>query len=274
VKELRTVYRGFTAKEGFDARHPENWSAARRRQVQMYGARLHKLKSARYVLERPKTNAQREALQRHTGQLNPRQKVYVIHPSVDPIKAKVEYIFEPAQPLPFHQIKPAQLRVRLVQPTAGGVMYDIDYLFREILGYQPGELDRHGRLPGDPWADIIRATRILMKHMPDQIEVSPGVWKDAMYTLMSQAQGPVASPVYKKELLETLQEWGDQYAKSFVGILIGWRLQGDRQTAAMAPDSEYNERQRRRGLYRQIHREDALAARRLPKRNRKPRGHK
>jgi hypothetical protein len=143
--------------------------------------------------------------------------------------------------------------------------YDRDYLFREILGYQPGELDRRGRLPGDPWADIIRATRTLMKVMPDQVEVSPGVFKEAMYTLMSQSHGPVSSPVYKRFMIQTLQEWGESYANSFVGILIGWRLQGDRLSAAMAPDSEYNTRQERRELHRQAQHAEALASRRISK---------
>jgi hypothetical protein len=127
---------------------------------------------------------------------------------------------------------------------------DRDYLFQEMLGFQPYR-----------WEDFIRALRMLLPLLPDKTPTG----KDALYTLLSREHGPISAPVPKPFLLQVMLEWSEAYANEFAGTLIGVRYQGDRWQAAMGPQSELNQRERRRMLYRRIKQQDARDARKVKK---------
>lgn len=256
IQQLRSVYRGFTARDGFDARYPQNWSAKQHTQVMEYGARLHALMSAQHLIVRPRNKAEEKALRIHTQQHVARQKAFVIHTS-DPLKARVHYSTQPSRLMPFFAPPiGGGLRVEMVREHQDGklVLVDRDYLFQEMLGFQPYT-----------WGQFLRALRMLLPLLPDKTPSG----RDALYTLLSREHGPISAPVLKQFLIETLVEWSESYSNSFAGTLIGVRYQGDRWQAAMGPRSEYNQRQARRTLYKRIKQQDAAEARRLPRRRKK-----
>ncbi len=252
IQQLRSVYRGFSPKDGFDARYPQNWTAHQHSQVMAYGARLHSLMSAQHVIVRPRTKAEEKALRIHTQQKVPRQKAFVIHTS-KPLVAAVHYVTQPEKKMPFFAPPiGGGLRVEMVQSYQDGalVLTDRDYLFEEMLGFQPYNPD-----------DFIYALRMLLPLLPDKTPTG----KEAMYTLLSREHGPIGTPVFKEFLIETLLDWLEVYEDEFAATLIGVRYQGDRWTAAMSPQSEYNQRQERRALYRKIREQDARDARKVTK---------
>lgn len=247
---MRSVYRGFGAADGFDARYPQNWTTAQHQEVMEYGARLHSLMSGQYVIVRPRTKAEERALRVHTQQWVARQKAFVVHTS-KPLIAQVHYVTQPEKQMPFGARSiGGGLRVEMVQTYQDGklVLADRDYLFEEMLGFQPYD-----------WRDFLYALRMLLPLLPDKTPTG----KDAMYTLLSREHGPIGSPVLKHFLLQVLQEWAETYEDEFGATLIGVRYQGDRWVAAMSPASEYNKRQERRVLYRKIRAADAQEARKI-----------
>jgi hypothetical protein len=252
IAQLRVVYRGFDAKSGFDARYPQNWTARQHQEVQAYGVRLHSLMGTQHLIVRPRTKAEEKALRVHTQQKVARQKAFVIHTS-KPLKAEVHFVTQPMRRMPFFAPPiGGGLRVEMVATYQGGelVLTDRDYLFEEMLGFQPIR-----------WEDFITALRMLLPLLPDKTPTGKG----ALYTLLSREHGPISSPVLKEFLLEEMQRWAEAYSNDFAGTLIGVRYQGDRWTAAMSPQSEYNKRQERRTLYRKIREEDAREARKISK---------
>jgi hypothetical protein len=278
VQELRQIFTGFEAKDGYDARHPENWSLARAAKVKRYGVRLHNLKSVPYVITRPRSQAQREALLRHVAQPWPNQKAFIVH-TPHPINTVVDYVLEPeislpvfAVSLPLIRKRAAQLRVQLVKQIHGGESITQDFLFREVLGYQPGLTYRPGR---NPWEDIIEATRMMLPYMPSQtMSARTGQMEEAWYTIISMPHDSIGASMRKSEILNLLQDDYAHYNQSFVALILGFRYQGDRWKAAMSPKSEMNERERRKALYRKIHREDLNAMRRMDQRFKKKRARK
>lgn len=217
-----------------------------------YGARLHSLMSAQHLIVRPRTKAEEKALRIHTQQKVPRQKAFVIHTS-KPLVAQVHFVTQPEKKMPFFAAPiGGGLRVEMVQTYQDGelVLTDRDYLFEEVLGFQPYR-----------WEDFIYALQMLLPLLPDTTPTG----KPAMYTLLSREHGPISVPVLKEFLIEVLQEWAEKYEDEFAGTLIGVRYQGDRWVAAMSPTSEYNTRQERRSLYRKIRVQDARDARKVIK---------
>lgn len=221
-----------------------------------FGARLHSFMSTQHVIVRPRTKAEERALRIHTQQKVPRQKAFVIHTS-KPMKAEVHYVTQPERLMPFNAPPiGGGLRVEMVQRYQDGklVLADRDYLFAEMLGYQPIR-----------WGDFIRALLMLLPLLPDKTPMG----KDAMYTLLSREHGPIGSPVLKQFLIESMQEWSEAYANEFAATLIGVRYQGDRWEAAMSPESEVNMRERRRQIYKKIREQDARDARKVIRPTRK-----
>lgn len=235
------MFSGFEARNGFDTRHPENWDMRKRRRVEKYGYILHSLTSTQHFIARPRTKAQREALRVRTGQLSPNQKAFVIH---DIPSARVRYI----------KGKRKKLLIDIVREVKGGEVFVRDFIFTELLGFQPLT-----------WEKMVDAMRDMLPFLPDTIPGSAaveGASEEPWFVLLSQPHGPISAPVRKSMLLQRMQQWGSEYSNAFSGILIGVRLTGSRWDAAMAPNSEYNERQRRRLVYKQIQKEHLNAIRR------------
>jgi hypothetical protein len=277
VQELRKIFSGFEAKNGFDVRHPENWSAGRVAKARRYGIRMRQLKSSPHIIVRPRTQAQREALLRHVAQPWPNQKAFIVH-TPHPIGTVVDYVYEPERRFPFNVVVPARLRVQLSKEIHGGTHMTQDFLFREILGYQPGlpgpgGMYRKGR---NPWDDMIRATRALLPHMPKTtMSARTGEEEEAWYTFISMPHDSIGASIRYSEILNKLQEDFSQYRESFAGLILGFRYQGDRWKAAMSPQSEMNQRDKTRVLYKKIRAEDLKAMRRMDARfKRKPKKHR
>lgn len=252
VKALRQVFVGFEAKDGFDARRPERWSGARVAKAKRYGIRLRNLQAAPHVIVRPRTQEQRVALLRHVAQPWPNMKAFIIH-TPHPKGTRVRYVKEPQRLLPFHVTKPAQLRVQLVKKIRGGSQMTQDFLFREILGYQPGLSGPGGRFKKgrNPWADMLYATRMLLPYMPSwSMNAQTRKKEEAWYTVISMPHDSIGASIRKSEILNTLREWSEQYLGSFAGLILGFRFQGTRWKAAMSPRSEMNQRERWRMIYK------------------------
>lgn len=261
VKALRKIFTGFEAKDGFDARHPENWSAARVAKARRYGVRLHNLQSSPHVIVRPRSTAQREALLRHVAQPWPNLKAFVVH-TPHPANTQVEYVREPPRLLPFHVTLPGRVRVQLVKKIRGGAQLTRDYLFREILGYQPGLSGPGGRFRKgrNPWEDMIHATRLMLPYMPDTaISAQTGKPEEAWYTFVSMPHDSIGAAIRKSDLLSVLRSDYSRYSEGFAGLILGFRYQGSRWKAAMSPRSEMNQRDRWKQHYKQ-EREDTLKA--------------
>lgn len=280
VQELRKIFRGFEARQGFDVRHPENWSAARVAKARRYGLRMRQLKSTPHVIARPRTQAQRDALMKHVAQPWPNQKAFIVH-TPHPINTVVDYVLEPAVSIPvyaaaltFVRQRPAQLRVQLVKQIHGGESLTQDFLFREILGYQPGLVGPGGtyRVGQNPWEDMVRATRALLPFMPKTtMSARTGEQEEAWYTFISMPHDSIGAAIRYSEIVNSLQFDFSRYSDSFAGLILGFRYQGDRWKAAMSPQSEMNQRDKTRALYKKIREEDIKAMRRMDERfKRKP----
>ena len=258
IHQLRSVYTGFTSKDGFDARHPQNWTAHQHDQVIEFGSRLHSLISTQHMIVKPRTKAEARALRMHTQQLHPRQKFFVIH-TTKPLRAEVFYTPQPERLMPFFAPPiGGGLRVEIVERYQDGKLelVDRDYLFYEMLGYQPLK-----------WDEFVLALRMLLPFLPDKTDTD----KEAYYTLLSKEHGPISSPAPKSMLMEKLLEWAEEYSNEFAATLIGVRYQGDRYAAAMSETSEYNQRQRRRQLFRRMREQDRKDAQRLRQPKPRPR---
>lgn len=228
IKELRRVYKGFEASEGYDATRTETWSAQRRRQVQDYGGRVHNLKSTQHVIVSARTAQQHRALRLKTGQLSPRQKAYVIHVPA-PESTRVRFVRE-------RGVK--GVRAEIVRKVTDGEVFIREYLFREVTGSQP---------------QTFKAMRSAMAKMLSRLP-STVAGEEAYYTLLSEPHGPISTPVPKSMLLEKFQDWHDEYGtaayirlghEDFAEQVIGVRLMGTRTEAF----TEANERLDRRARY-------------------------
>lgn len=241
LRTVRRLFSGFEASDGYDGRYPRNWSMQRRRSVERFAYQANTLLSTPGLLIKPRSQRERDALEKHTGQLHPRQIRFVVHVPA-PQKMRVRFVRDRAR-VPFMgaaALRLKTLRVETVEKVTGGEMYTRDYLFREILGYQPVV-----------WEDFIYALIRLLPYLPDRTPSG----EEATYTLLSQPHGPISSPVLKSLLLEEMQRWAEEYADDFPGLLVGVRYQGDTFRSYMSPGSEYNERQRIRSVFQKIKKE-------------------
>lgn len=238
---MRQFFSGFESRDGYDARYPGNWSMQRRRQVEYFAYQANALLSTPSLIVKPRNARERRALEKHTGQIHPRQIRFAVHVPA-PLRMRVRFVRDRAR-VPFMgaaALLQKRLRVEVVDKVVNGELYTRDYLFREILGYQPVV-----------WDEFIEALIGLLPYLPDYTPSG----EDATYTLLSQPHGPISSPKLKKLLLNEMQRWMQEYSNDLSGLLIGVRYQGDTFTSYMSLKSEYNERQRIRTVFRKIKKE-------------------
>lgn len=267
LKLARQFYSGFSASDGYDARRLRHWPDARVAELKRFIAEARRLTSGEYhelyTLQRPRTADQRSALILHSGLISPDetkhpQRAWPIYANTR--KVKVRYIKErvpvgAAMGRPIY-IERLRAEIRRQVGKTGSVLVHRDYLFREVLGFQPGidsttpEGMRVGRLLGtmDPWQQMRKAMRLLLPHLPDYTPRGD----EAHYRLLSD-RGPVGTAVPKHMLLDRMETWGEEYGDSqgFVGSLIGTRYVGDEFAAISGPRSVDKLAQERRARYQE-----------------------
>lgn len=275
LKTVRALYSGFEASAGFDLRKLQRWPESRFKTFERFANLATRLTTGEfhsiYTLARPRTAAQRQALFLHTSQVSPDQrhhpqKAWVIYANVR--NARVRYVEEevPVGAAMGRPIVQKRLRAEIIQPVRGGVLLHRDYLFREVLGFQPGtesteaEGLRVGRILGtfDPWQQMIKAMEILVRWIPDRTPQG----NEAYYRLLS-VRGPIGTSVPKHRLVSRMIDWGEEYDPNFAEQLIGVRYQGDEFKAVRGAESLDAKSERRRAQYRRWAYEERLARARV-----------
>lgn len=267
IKLVRQLYSGFSAEDGYDVRRLRHWPDSRIKELQGFIAQARRLTSGEYhelyTLHRPRTPDQRSALILHSGLISPDerkhpQRAWPIYANTK--KVKVRYIKErvPIGAAMGRPIYLERLRAEIRRPVGekGSVLVHRDYLFREMLGFQPGidsttlEGLRVGRLlkTMDPWQQMRKAMRMLVPLLPDYTPQG----HEAYYRLLSD-RGPIGTSVPKHMLIDRMDMWGEEYgdAGGFVGSLIGVRYVGDELKAVSGPKSVDKRAEQRRTRYQE-----------------------
>lgn len=279
AKLVRQLYSGFSAEDGYDVRRIRHWPDARVKELQSFIAQARRLTSGEYhefyTLHRPRTPDQRSALILHSGLTSPDetkhpQRAWPIYANTK--KVKIRYIKERV-PTGFAMGRPLyieRLRAEVRRPVGdkGSVLVHRDYLFREVLGFQPGidsttpEGLRVGRIlkTMDPWAQMRAAMRLLLPYLPDYTPRGD----EAHYRLLSD-RGPVGTSVPKHMLMDRMDTWAEEYgdADGFVGMLIGVRYVGDEFAAISGPKSVDKTAQQRKARYQEYTRSRGKARSRI-----------
>jgi hypothetical protein len=272
LKTARRLYAGLTPARGFDARSLKHWPNARVEVLSQLITSAHRLTAGEfhelYTVVYPRTADQVAALQLHTTQVSPDprypQKGWVVHANVR--GARVRYIPErvvigAAMGRPIYE---ERLRAEVVRPVKGGVLLHRDYLFREVLGFQPGadSTTAEGKRLGamlksfDPWVQMVHAMRLLMKRIPKRTSTG----EEAYYRLLTD-RGPTGTSVPAHMLIERMQRWSERYDKSFVEFLIGVRYTGSEFKARIQGRKTIERRQRYERLQKQLRLERSRIAR-------------
>lgn len=206
---LRDIFKGFTAREGFDLRHPERWTKGMHDKVQGLAKYLHNLTSQPFKVVTPKTLAQRKTLRHFTAQEDPQQRAYVVHVPSPLYRVKLR-----------KEKKKKTVGLSLETPARFGGFGKLKYfLFRDYTA--------NGQPPVLP-EDFYEATRRMQEQLPD--------W--AYMSIWSQPHGIISSPQPRNSMVRKLQEWfttGDSFGGEKFGvaqdILLGWVLQGTEEDA-------------------------------------------
>lgn len=258
--------------------------------IRLYNA--YTSRADKFIVVRPKSKAEADALYRHTTESFPEgkhsQKAWIVH-SEQPGTARVRYLKAPVQ-VGWKKAKKGYerdigpgLRVELVHDVRGGQLIDRDYIFKEVLGFQPGiDFTRATflaaerlRLPADPWEQIRVAIEMLMDVLPDKTPRG----HDAYYKILTLRHGPIGASVPKEMLVGELIRYGQTYAKGFAEAIIGVRYMGSEWQAVSPSNAKNADRQQdiRRAHYRKLAYQERLARMRQSRqsrKSRKPRKHK
>lgn len=245
LKKVRAIYAGFGAAQGYDLRYLRHWPDARVQELLRYVQRVNRLTSGEsyeiHQVVRPRTAAQRQALRLHTSQVSideerHPQRGFVIYRN-EVVPARVRYVEEEvleAAPMG-RPVRRRRLRVEIREAVKGNARLVRNYLFREVLGFQPG-LDsasseglRIGQMLGtfNPWDQMVIAMRRLVPRLPAYAPSGD----EAQYRLLTD-RGPIGSRVPRHMLVDEMQRWGEEYdSATFVGTLIGVRSLGMEEQA-------------------------------------------
>lgn len=264
IKLVRKLYSNFDASHGFDLRYIERWPASRIQTARRFMGEAQRLTRGEYhelyTLARPRNVAQRQALRLHTGLQSPDESHHPQHAwpiYANTRRVKVRYVPERvliAAPMG-RPIYEERLRAEIRRSVPGGILVHRDYLFREVLGFQPGlestspEGMRAGQRLGtfDPWEQMVLAMQLLVKVIPDRTPNG----NEAHYRLISD-RGPIGTSVPKHMLVDRMQTWGEDYNVRYAGLLLGVRYQGDEFKAIHGPQSLDKKAQDRRARYAEL----------------------
>lgn len=278
IKLVRQFYGGFDPRDGYDLRHVRHWTDERVEVLGRFIGQANRLVSGEfhelYTLHRPRSPGQRRALVLHTGLSSPDedrhpQRAWPIYANTREVELR--YVKETVPKLGVPRmagLAPTEerLRVEVRRPVKGGALVHRDYLFREVLGFQPGlesttpEGLRAAQVLGTtvPWQQMVLAMRMLLPRLPDRTPKGNEVY----YRLLSD-RGPIGTSAPKHMLVERMQEWGEDYNQRFVAMLIGVRYQGDEFEAVRGPKSLDAKSERRRARYAELARERQRARGRI-----------
>lgn len=131
------------------------------------------------------------------------------------------------------------LRVELQRQVKGGQVTERNYIFQEILGWQPGlevEPTIAGAkllgIPVDPWEQMVFALKELIDHILPALSPSG---QEPSYSLLTHTHGPIGQPVPLSGLLEEARRYSRTYGvnretgerdPSFADTIIGVRYMG------------------------------------------------
>jgi hypothetical protein len=294
LRNVRRVFQGFDAKSGFSLKDMKRWPHARMVEAQHY-IRLYNAytsRRSRFVITRPRGNAEKEALQRFTFETFPEgkhgQKAWIVHTD-SPDTAEIQYQRMPVQTgwrrvrkgrkFIYERIIEEGLRVKVVHNVRGGKLIDQDWLFKEVLGFQPGIdftkralITRHElQLSADPYEQMRAAILMMIDMLPD---TTPN-GKEAYYKILTAQHGPIGASQPKSRLLEEfmryIETYGSQARESealrikrglstFAESIIGVRYMGSEWSAinqdARMERSALRERKERQELRRERRRKD------------------
>lgn len=289
LKRVRKIYAGFDAKDGFDIKRLDRLPLERREDLHSHISEVNREMSRgeefgkqEWKIVRPRSKAQREALIRHTleplgSRAHPRRAFIV--PTGTPTKTQVRYVKGPVVrgwrrpvlwgtgiPTLPEPILEEGLRAEVVETYPGGETAFRDYIFAELLGWQPGldiqagiEGAKFLGIPRDPWEQMAFAIEQLMPMLPS---TTPG-GKPAYYQLIT-GNGPISTVWSWEDLLWGMREFyekggsghidierrqKDPSASTFTETIIGVRYQGTELQAIGGPRSAVATLERRRAAY-------------------------
>lgn len=261
---LRKIYGGFTSAEGYDLRYIKRWPEARLNQARKYLSQVNRLTSGEswqtFSLHKATTLEEHQAIYRHTrqGSDDPKHplKAYVLFSNVK--GARVRYVEEeyPIAAAMGRPIVKKRLRAEVVRPVKRGLLLQRDYIFDEVLGFQPGvdvgtpQGAKNAELLGtaEPWEQMLIAMERLLAFLPQHTASGEPAW----YRLLSD-RGPIDGAATKSRLMARMQRYAAEYDPTFVETLIGVRFQGG--------EFESRKIQRRSEEMRQKYREQAAERR-------------
>lgn len=185
IRSLRNFSNAFNARDGYSLRsrdivrlHPSKLKKLRDAEL-----RLRQAQSRPHIFFVPKSKPQHAAAQRLAGSILPKQKVYVLHPSM-PERAKATYDKKAREIVITTQVK-------------GGELYDILY-----------------KMPRKPksWDQVRRFTTELKRR---------GM-RHGHYRLFTDLYGPIGT-TYSLDVLEDgLDEFFSTYTKYMATTVLGW----------------------------------------------------
>jgi hypothetical protein len=202
TKLLRKYFTGFDSKDGYDLRHPQRLSAQRLRAIRRYGSHLHTLTASPHYRAVARSDRDREALSKYTGQIykgTKKQRAFVIHhpeASYRDIKIKVN----------------KKGHVELVKKSSGVTTRSQIFVFIDY-GFNPKSFTSSD--------DIVSAVRkmIASGDMPER----------GNYQFETELHGPIWYTMARDDLLLNLHRFGQQYTRShgFMTGMLGLRYYTD-----------------------------------------------
>lgn len=205
VKKSRRLFKGLTAADGFDLRHPERWSTQKLNKARTLNAITRTLENKPFVLKTPTTKKQRRSLQNMTGLTRKDQKSYPIFD----VAPKEKIRFQDGAVIRVHEFEDKKKIVRR------------NFLFVDYL-----EEDEE---PPATFKEMRELTQRMLPDMPGSMGGQP-----VSYGLYTAPHGVLGQLGSKSRLLSLLDQFFVQYDapdkepqhKGFAQAVIGWYMTG------------------------------------------------
>lgn len=209
AKEVRSFFKGFSAKDGYSLNDIRRWRLQDVRELEKYGEYLRHLKSQPHVRFVPITKKQKISVQTLTGQNDPSQRAYVIHKThPDELVMIDEYGMVAIE--------------RKVSDKVGWIRAEF-YYFRTFLNFQPLT-----------WDEVYAATGELLPWLPE-----------GEYFIYSSLHGEIDVPQPKRSLARIIQRYMQEYSqKDFASTIVGFRRIADEVNSDAEYEKIYTRRQK------------------------------
>ncbi len=203
IPGARNIYSGLQARDGFDLRHIERWSAAQLRAARERVQSLNTLTSRPFTVLIPRTAKQKKAARSYTGQGLKKQKEFIVTVQ-DTKRDKVTF----------------QNNKVIIQREfeSGTKTIKQRYLFADYL-----KLGEPRPLTFVQMRDI---TKRMLPDMPDRYRGNR-----LYYTLITIQYGPIGNSVWKDDVLDLLANYHERYDpgrqhEGFAEQVIGFQMVG------------------------------------------------